>query len=830
MIGARRTSFCLTSSRTMAPPLLIPRIVSLAILCSLIFPSSAAAASSATDEYTESEIEFGHSLDWCVGDDAHPIRWFARDEVAVDAKIAAGARPAPDRDAKGRIVDLEGFVADRLSTLPPEAVRDNLPSIVIENECASVTRGSDKCVFDYAATPAPFQWASTEYFTMENLWSVSPSIQNWSEDDLTVVYAPVSKSSDGAKELTRLTSKQPKLANLHTRGNSSRKVPKKQFSLKLPISETLIPGGAKAKKWVLSAYSSGFAPDQSYIDNKLVFDMYQKFGQVQKDFSGDWPEEGSVEDLATRAYAPRSQMVNLIFQGRYAGIYYLMDRVEAREGRVWLPEAGFNVLHEPTQVDGIELPRGNYLLSRDWTSNFKSLLNPDRPSATEDANSEPGYLLVPNYHNWSDVVVDLMIGSRANYSDTTVTTHMEWTIMYPKNKSFADSEKDEDVSLLKGFLLQLHKWLEDPYGNNDILSNVIDMTSMARWFLLQEVAKEHDGYVASMYFKVVGGKLYHASPWDYAGTSFRTHKCDEPNVYNPLTINRETNRYSTRPQCDVTTGNIATAGWWVDSIYGMEEGLCTKLSGEEGVKYGVDCSEGKDTLLDFKWFFGNIFYTPALQEEFWKLWDIVVEHGLVGTNRSGSGDLFSMDLFADEIFEPIRETVEADRRIWSATLQNQNVTFDTSSIHPGSCEPLLEESLRESNAGNISFPDPFTIPSENWAFQTAAKNGEFINFYKALVADQPIDAVSDYVDSDYVFVKRANYFKYRLKWIMSQHPGNTEVDVDETSMSLSDSQASHSMLITAIVAAVVIAVLIFAKLFRKNGRSTYSAVDNVELE
>ena len=46
--------------------------------------------------------------------------------------------------------------------------------------------------------------------------------------------------------------------------------------------------------------------------------------------------------------------------------------------------------------------------------------------------------------------------------------------------------------------MKLHEWLEDPTGNNEILSNVIDMKSFARWFLLQEVAKEHDGYVASM--------------------------------------------------------------------------------------------------------------------------------------------------------------------------------------------------------------------------------------------------------------------------------------------------------------------------------------------
>ena len=193
--------------------------------------------------------------------------------------------------------------------------------------------------------------------------------------------------------------------------------------MKLPSAETLIPGGAKAKKWALSAYSSGFAPDQSYIDNKLVFDMYRKYGGLQKDHYDDWPEEGSVEDLAMRAYAPRSQMVNFIFQGRYAGIYYLMDRIEARDGRVFLPDANPSIDDSSSHIDGLELPRDSYLLSRDWTSKFKTLLNPDRATDETDSDasargeSDRESLLVPNYHNWTDVVVDMMLGSRANLSD-----------------------------------------------------------------------------------------------------------------------------------------------------------------------------------------------------------------------------------------------------------------------------------------------------------------------------------------------------------------------------------------------------------------------------
>ena len=224
-----------------------------------------------------------------------------------------------------------------------------------------------------------------------------PSITEWEQDDMTFVHVPpVSDDAhdNGAKEFTSTSgfasphqqheSKSKKLAKLHVRGNISRNNPKKQFVLKLPTSETLIPGGAKAKKWVLSAYSA----DKSYIENELVFGVYRKFGELQREFSDTWPEEGSIEDLSARAYAPQSQMVNLIFQGRYAGIYYIMDKIEAREGRVWLPEASENVAQERKEVDGITLPQNSYLLSLDHSNKSKNLLG----------------LSVPNFRKQSDAV------------------------------------------------------------------------------------------------------------------------------------------------------------------------------------------------------------------------------------------------------------------------------------------------------------------------------------------------------------------------------------------------------------------------------------------
>lgn len=453
---------------------------------------------SSNNNYTDDEILKMHSLDWCVGDDDNPIQWVNKDADAVTAKIAAGARPAPPRNENGQIDDLDGFVQDRLLTLPQEAINDNLPTMIIENDCASVTTSSDECIFDYAATPAPLLWPNNGQVPASPV-----SIVNWEREDMTVVYVPASDSSDDAKELTKSTS-QDDLARLKTRGNSSRQNPKKQYSLKLPNKVILIPGGAEAKKWVLSAYTA----DKSFIENKLVFDMYTKFGELQKKFSDTWPEEGSDEDLLTRAYAPQSQMINLIFQGRYTGIYYLMDKVEEQEGRVWLPKEA----SDPKKVDDIQLPTGNYLLSRDWNAATKASLNPFRYSDSAglvlDLNET---LIVPNFRNSTDDLYEYINSHFLNV--TNVESPMGWSIESPDDKSFANTEADEDIALLEGFLLKLHEWLEDPIKNDSILSEVIDIPSMARWFLLVEFTREADAYDASMFFKVSDGKLYHASPW-----------------------------------------------------------------------------------------------------------------------------------------------------------------------------------------------------------------------------------------------------------------------------------------------------------------------------
>lgn len=96
-------------------------------------------------------------------------------------------------------------------------------------------------------------------------------------------------------------------AELKGRGNSSWKMPKKSYQIKLSSPKSLL-GMDASKKWVLI---SNYA-DASLMRNRLMYDL-----------------AGQLMD-----YAPDSRHVNLWINGTYLGNYLLCEKVEIGEGRV----------------------------------------------------------------------------------------------------------------------------------------------------------------------------------------------------------------------------------------------------------------------------------------------------------------------------------------------------------------------------------------------------------------------------------------------------------------------------------------------------------------
>jgi hypothetical protein len=130
-----------------------------------------------------------------------------------------------------------------------------------------------------------------------------------------------------------------------------------------------------------------------------------------------------------------------------------------------------------------------------------------------------------------------------------------------------------------------------------------------------------------------------------------------------------------------------------------------------------------------------------------------------------------------------------DRQIWYA--QN-GLIFLTAGINEQgylpeledteTCAGILYESLQASAPGDNVTEPPF-IPSTNWKFHSAAKSGQFIQFYKSGVGDIAAGYV-DMVENDALIAKKKDFIKYRLNWIAAQHPdmvSSTPLSNDEES-------------------------------------------------
>ncbi|CAE8618463.1 unnamed protein product [Polarella glacialis] len=153
-------------------------------------------------------------------------------------------------------------------------------------------------------------------------------------------------------------------------------------------------------------------------------------------------------------WAPETRYVNLRWGSKDFGLYYIGEKVQFSPGRLQLPSEGSG--------DGI-------LLQIDW------------PKA----------------------------GERSVKSKTTGTT---FQVAFPKNVTHQQL----------GYIQQLVDEVDgraaagvhSPEAAKS-LEEVLDFASFTRYFMLQELAIDLDGYAFSDYVEVKDGRLSHAAPWDH---------------------------------------------------------------------------------------------------------------------------------------------------------------------------------------------------------------------------------------------------------------------------------------------------------------------------
>eukprot|EP00928_Gymnodinium_smaydae_P096276 TRINITY_DN8468_c0_g2_i1.p1 TRINITY_DN8468_c0_g2~~TRINITY_DN8468_c0_g2_i1.p1 ORF type:complete len:520 (+),score=26.29 TRINITY_DN8468_c0_g2_i1:61-1620(+) len=151
-------------------------------------------------------------------------------------------------------------------------------------------------------------------------------------------------------------------------------------------------------------------------------------------------------------WATETRYVNLDWHGLHLGLYYIGERIQRAPGKIDVPPS---IPSEPR--------KSGYLVTVDWP--------------------KPG----------KDFV-------------TTTNTSTVFNFIYPKKVS------TEQKVFVQGLLDNIDV---SAAMKQDNIAKFIDIPSFVTFFMVEELAKDLDGYAFSNYMTIEHGKLVHAAPWDF---------------------------------------------------------------------------------------------------------------------------------------------------------------------------------------------------------------------------------------------------------------------------------------------------------------------------
>lgn len=239
------------------------------------------------------------------------------------------------------------------------------------------------------------------------------------------------------------------LISIEVRGSSSQSFPKKQYRF-----ETLDDNGEdksvellgmpKEDDWILYAPYS----DKSLIRNILSYKLARDMGH----------------------YAPRTKLCEMILNGRYMGVFVMMEKIKRDKNRVNIDKL------EPNEISGDDLT-GGYIIRTDRSKGDKSWISPIRP--------------VPN-------------GSQET----------EYVYEYPKSDNITPGQEAYIREYITDFEMALasQNFMDPNIGYLPF----IDLPSFVDFFILNEFTRNVDAYRLSTFMhKDKNGKLKMGPIWDF---------------------------------------------------------------------------------------------------------------------------------------------------------------------------------------------------------------------------------------------------------------------------------------------------------------------------
>lgn len=308
---------------------------------------------------------------------------------------------------------------------------------------------------------------STVYLTSSNSaqgrdW-VDTSKQNIATGSMSMV------SADGGSIYSG------ELKQIKARGNSTfTYADKKSYQIKLNTASDLLGNQEQVKTWVLLA---------SYFDATQMHDKLMK-------------------DLATKlglAYTASCNWVNLYYDGEYRGVYLLSEK-----NSVGVASVAITDMEEAYKAQN---PSYGDNMSTDLSQNAYGQQFQYTKGLQEPANITGGYLIELNHNMWDEAS-----GFKTRQGVAFNVKSPEWcgeAAMRYISEYYQDFEDavyaTDKTGVYTGYNASTGKYFYD----------YVDMDSLVKVFLLQELSLNCDGFISSVYFyKDADGKMFAGPIWD----------------------------------------------------------------------------------------------------------------------------------------------------------------------------------------------------------------------------------------------------------------------------------------------------------------------------
>ena len=266
------------------------------------------------------------------------------------------------------------------------------------------------------------------------------------------------------------------LKNIKSRGNSTWNYPKKPYQIKLSEKADLLETGDKAEKestWLLLADYI----DETLLHNRLTFDLAADFGLD---------------------YTAHSASVDLFYDGEYRGVYELCEKIEIAKGRVAIHDLEADIADaNPYDIDMDALPRLRGTMDSGLVYQYVGGL-------CSPADLRGGYLLEMDYP------------TRAEAEASWLRTANQQYVVVKSPEYLPEDAMQYIGSLYARFENAVYAGGVDPESGADY-RELVDLDSLARCFLILELAENNDSFASSAFFYKPSDeeKLYAGPVWDF---------------------------------------------------------------------------------------------------------------------------------------------------------------------------------------------------------------------------------------------------------------------------------------------------------------------------